>query len=105
MARVGAAPSSQASAAGPATPATPAAAPPTPVRRPRPAPSSDPGTRAGAVLNSTAARITSNGGGFLLALLVWGWVGLPFLRGGPAQVRNVLRAKFVNKGPDGKWLP
>jgi hypothetical protein len=45
------------------------------------------------------------GAGFLLALLLWGWVGLPFLQGGPGRVRDVLRAKFFNRGADGKWLP
>jgi len=41
----------------------------------------------------------------VLAVFVWAWVGLPLLQGGPKQVRNVLRAKFLNKGPDGGWLP
>ncbi len=43
--------------------------------------------------------------GFLLALLLWGWVVLPFLQNGPTGVKNVLRAKFVNKAADGSWLP
>jgi hypothetical protein len=46
-----------------------------------------------------------SGAGFILGLLVWGWVALPFLTGGPTGVRNVLRAKFFNKAPDGSWLP
>lgn len=46
-----------------------------------------------------------NGAAFVLGLLAWAWVGLPFLRGGPAEVRNVLRAKFLNKAADGSWLP
>ena len=45
------------------------------------------------------------GAGFVLGALFWAWVGLPFLKGGPSQVRDVLRAKFCNRGPDGGWLP
>jgi len=47
----------------------------------------------------------TNGAGFVLGLIVWGWIVLPFIRGGPDEVRNVARAKFLNKGPDGSWLP
>lgn len=43
--------------------------------------------------------------GVVLGLLVWGWVFLPLIKGGPPGVKNTLRAKFFNKGPDGKWLP
>jgi hypothetical protein len=46
-----------------------------------------------------------NGAGIILALLLWSWVGLPLIQGGPAKVRDVLRAKFTNKAPDGTWLP
>lgn len=53
----------------------------------------------------TTTGRTEDGAGFLLALIVWGWVIMPFLQGGPTQVRNVLRAKFFNKGPGGEWLP
>lgn len=52
-----------------------------------------------------AAPVVHESAGFLLALLFWGWVALPFLQGGPAAVKDVIRAKFVNKGPDGSWLP
>lgn len=47
----------------------------------------------------------SSGAGFILAVLFWSWVALPFLKGGPTGVRNMLRAKFLNKGADGSWLP
>lgn len=43
--------------------------------------------------------------GFLLGLLIWGWVVLPFLKSGTTGVKDVWRAKFLNKGPDGSWLP
>lgn len=48
---------------------------------------------------------TDNGAGFVLALLVWGWIVLPLLSGGPNAVKATLVAKFLNKGPDGKALP
>lgn len=61
---------------------------------------------------NTIGSVTSGGGlriddasGFVLALLAWSWVVLPFLDGGATGVRNMLRAKFFNKGPDGKYLP
>lgn len=48
----------------------------------------------------------STGAGFLLALMFWSWVALPFLNnGGMAGVRAQLKAKFTNKAPDGSWLP
>jgi hypothetical protein len=30
------------------------------------------------------------------------WVGLPFIKKGPAGVKEVLLAKFVNRTPTGK---
>lgn len=48
----------------------------------------------------------SSGAGFVLALLFWTWIALPFLNnGGVTGVRNQLKAKFTNKAPDGSWLP
>lgn len=49
--------------------------------------------------------VVDDGAGFVLGLLVWGWVILPFLKNGVAGVRNTLRAKFFNKAADGSWLP
>jgi len=54
--------------------------------------------------SSTASTVES-GAGLLLGVLVWGWVILPFIKGGPTRVKDVLRAKFFNKAPDGTWLP
>lgn len=65
--------------------------------RPRPRRTGFPAARPPAVVES--------GAGFVLGVLAWVWVGLPFLRGGRTEVRNVLRAKFFNKGADGSWLP
>jgi hypothetical protein len=47
----------------------------------------------------------TDGAGWVLGLLLWGWVGMPFLKGGPAQVKKVWMAKFFNKAPDGSFLP
>jgi hypothetical protein len=63
-------------------------------RRPRPSP-----------VQSRAATVANGGAGFILGLLVWGWVIMPLIHGGPTGVRNTLKAKFFNKRPDGSWLP
>ncbi len=48
----------------------------------------------------------NTGAGFVLGLLFWTWVALPFINnGGVTGVKNQLRAKFLNKAPDGSWLP
>lgn len=48
----------------------------------------------------------SAGAGFILALMFWTWIALPFLNnGGVTGVRAQLKAKFTNKAPDGSWLP
>lgn len=49
--------------------------------------------------------VAATGAGWLLGLLLWAWVGLPFIKGGPTGVKNVWRAKFFNKAPDGSELP
>lgn len=67
----------------------------------RPTPPSSPSTTG----RSSGPSVVSSGAGFLLALMFWSWIALPFLKGGPVGVRNMLRAKFFNKGPDGSWLP
>lgn len=61
---------------------------------------------------STVGQVTSGGGleiddasGFVLGLLAWSWIVLPFLNGGASGVRDMLRAKFFNKAPDGTYLP
>jgi len=52
-----------------------------------------------------SGQLVDGGAGVVLAFLFWGWVGLPFLRGGPAEVKKMLRAKWLNQAPDGTWLP
>lgn len=89
----------------PRTPPPPAPTPqPAPARRPSSAPRRRPILPAGRGLWGRE-RPTSTAAGVVLGLLAWGWVALPLLRGGPTEVRNTLRAKFFNKGPDGRWLP
>lgn len=42
--------------------------------------------------------------GALFAVIAWSWIVLPLVQGGPGRVRDVWRAKWLNKGPDGKRL-
>lgn len=96
-------------------PSQPAAQDPqsAPVARTAPSPGTPPGRGSEGPTGSSwsfprlpsAGSTVETGAGFLLGLFLWAWVGLPYLRGGTTEVKNVLRAKFVNKGPDGKWLP
>lgn len=46
-----------------------------------------------------------DGAGWVLGLLLWAGVVLPFLHGGPAGVKAWWMAKFLNKAPDGSQLP
>jgi len=109
----GKAPAGKPAASQPAQPAKPA-------KPAKPAPSSKdtfteqyrksggstPPTREGTVRSAgSAAASVDNAAGFLLALLFWSWIALPFLKGGAGEVKKVLRAKFLNKAPDGSWLP
>lgn len=65
---------------------------------PRPAPAAEP-------FPADTRRVADQGAGVILGVLLWGWVILPLLKGGPTEVKNVIRAKFVNKAKDGSWLP
>jgi hypothetical protein len=74
----------------------------TPKPDPSPAPSPEPessGSKFGGKFSAADA------GGAVLALVFWSWIVLPILQGGPDKMKNVLRAKFLNKGPKGEWLP
>lgn len=55
--------------------------------------------------STRAVSLAGDGAGWVLGLLLWGWVAVPFVKGGPAQVKKVWMAKFLNKAPDGSWLP
>jgi hypothetical protein len=63
------------------------------------------GPTAPTVVNVSTGGAVSSGAGFVLALLFWTWVGVPLIQRGPNGVRDQLRAKFLNKAPDGSWLP
>ena len=57
----------------------------------------------------TPADVDGKGGGgsagpFVLGVVAYAWVLLPLVQGGPSRVRDVWRAKWLNKGTDGKAL-
>lgn len=89
----------------PSSGGTPASPQPTPAAPPTPSTKPVRNTGGTGSSSSSAGSFVSSGAGFVLGLLVWTWVGLPFLQGGPTAVKNMLRAKFLNKAPDGSWLP
>lgn len=102
-----AAPAAAAGSVSPAPAPTPAAAPkptPTPAAAPKPAGSVSAAPSKPSPLLASGSAVDT-GAGFVLGLLLWAWVALPFLRGGQAEMRKVLRAKFFNRAPDGSWLP
>lgn len=104
------APSTGSSSAPPPAASTPPATAPPPAAAPAPrtrAPArSRPSTPRGPRPTTTRSpEVVSSAAGFVLALFVWGWVIMPFVQGGPTQVKKTLMAKFLNKTPDGKWLP
>ena len=68
-------------------------------------PADEPQDDAPASESGSGGGLVRDGGGFVLAALLWGWVILPYLGGGADGVKNVIRAKFTNKGPKGEWLP
>ena len=74
------------------TPVTPAAKPPKEFQ--------------GSLPSVSVPQPVSSGAGFILALMFWTWIALPYLNnGGVSGVRAQLKAKFTNKAPDGSWLP
>lgn len=44
-------------------------------------------------------------GTFVLLFLGWVWVALPLLTGGPAKVKELWQAKWLNQNPAGVELP
>jgi hypothetical protein len=101
------APAKPTSAAGPGTSPDQSTTRPTRPRTPRPGSRSP---RAGAGTTRPGPTFPAGGGlagnvaGAVLGLFFWGWIMLPLLKDGPAGIKNTLRAKFFNKGPDGKYL-
>lgn len=49
--------------------------------------------------------LSNEAGGFVLALLLWGWIVRPYLAKGVPGVKATLMAKFFNKKLDGTELP
>jgi hypothetical protein len=49
-------------------------------------------------------RLATDGAGVLLGFLLWVWVALPLISGGPSEVRAVWSAKLTNRTPDGQVL-
>lgn len=84
-------------------PAPPAPAPPPAPQRPAQG-SASPAGAAGGGGPVSAPRWADTGAEVILGVLVWGLVVLPFLRGGPAEVKKMLLAKFFNMKPDGGYL-
>jgi hypothetical protein len=54
---------------------------------------------------SRRGSIAGDGAGYLLGLVLWAGVALPFIHGGPAGVKAWWLAKFLNHAPDGSDLP
>jgi hypothetical protein len=86
----------------PARPQPPAA---TPAQEPDAAAAATRGSRAAPALRLEVPQVVDTGAAFMLGLLFWGWVVMPYLRGGQTEVRKVLKAKFLNKSLEGEFLP
>lgn len=74
-------------------------------QQPKPETKPTPKPKSSASTTVSVPQPVSSGAGFVLALMFWTWVALPFLRDGMPGVRAQLKAKFTNKAPDGSWLP
>ena len=96
-----------------------AAAKPEPAAKPKPAGPSRTERAAGAVANGVADSVArgaapvtrtvrstaDKGAATLLGFVLWCWVGLPLIQGGPSRVADVWRAKWLNQDSKGKTLP
>lgn len=92
------------SSADPITPAPAATPKSAPTKKaapagggPPPAPRSAPSRGGGGVVDDGATVI--------LVLITWAYFVLPFIVGGKSRVKAVLMAKFLNRAPDGSFLP
>lgn len=65
------------------------------------------GASASGLLHQAAGSgsAVDSGAGVVLGYLLYVWVLLPLVQGGPTRVKNVWRAKFFNKDAKGNWLP
>jgi hypothetical protein len=75
----------------------PAPAPPREAQQPS-------GTPSGININLPQSGAAHDASWAVLAFLTWGWIVMPFLKGGPGEVKKVLMAKFLNKRPDGSYF-
>lgn len=91
-------------AAAPAAPAAPAL-PPSNAPAPPAAPSPAAGGRGlPSITLTTGSRAGDDAAGLLAGLVVYALV-LSYIRQGPAGPAAWIKAKFVNRGPDGSYLP
>lgn len=71
--------------------------------------SPDGGGQTAGRVRTAAGRVAgldgSDAAGWVLGLILWAGVALPFIHGGPSGVKAWWMAKFLNKAPDGSWLP
>jgi hypothetical protein len=68
-------------------------------------PETQPAERSSSAGRGRSLSLGGDGAGWVLGLVLWAGVGLPFLKGGPAGVKAWWMAKFLNKAPDGSELP
>lgn len=53
----------------------------------------------------SSPAIVDDGAGWVLGLILWAGVVLPYLKHGPDGVKAWWMAKFLNKAKDGSYLP
>lgn len=53
----------------------------------------------------SSPAVVDDGAGWVLGLILWAGVVLPYLKHGPTGVKAWWLAKFLNKAPDGSYLP
>jgi len=63
-------------------------------------PADDPG-----LARSSSPAFVDDGAAWVLGLILWAGVVLPYLKKGPSGVKAWWLAKFFNKAPDGSELP
>lgn len=89
---------------------TPKPAEPKPAAEPKaaaePKPTAEP--KAEAPMSDFGAGVSGGSvdvGTMVLLFFGWVWIGLPLLTGGPAKVKALWMAKWLNQAPDGQELP
>lgn len=54
---------------------------------------------------TSSPAVVDDGAGWVLGLILWAGVVLPYLKHGPDGVKAWWMAKFLNKAKDGSYLP